>query len=60
MMLWGIKQGAFGKLVMKRWFRVRGSDKNKRVHDRLSKYRKTWWHFKTRWDPKDDNTEIHG
>lgn len=43
-----------GRLILKRWVKCRGSDKNKRVHDRLSKYRKVWWHFKTRWDPKQE------
>ena len=39
-----------GKLVLKRWFRKRHSDKNKRIYDEIRKFRKNWWHFKTRWD----------
>jgi hypothetical protein len=43
-----------GRIILKRWVKCRGSDKNKRVHDRLLKYRKVAWHFKTRWDPNPD------
>jgi hypothetical protein len=35
---------------MKRDIRMRSSDKNKRVYDKMSKLRKMWWHFKNRWD----------
>lgn len=35
----------------KRVTKRRMSDRNRRVYDKISKYRKTWWHFKTRWDP---------
>jgi len=39
-----------GKLLLRRWFRMRSSDKNKRVYAEIEKLRKTWWHFRTRWD----------
>lgn len=35
---------------MKRDIRMRSSDKNKRVYDKITKLRKTWWHFRTRWN----------
>ena len=35
---------------MKRYVKMRSSDKNKRLYDKISKYKKQWWHFKTRWD----------
>lgn len=35
----------------KRVTKRRVSDRNKRVYSRIRNYRKTWWHFKTRWDP---------
>lgn len=38
----------------KRVVKIRESDKNKRIHDKISKLRKQWWHFKTRWN--NDNT----
>jgi len=41
-------KGLFG--FMKRDVRMRASDKNKRVYDKMSKLRKMWWHFKNRWD----------
>lgn len=33
--------------------KCRQSDKKKRVYAKIGNYRKTWWHFKTRWDPSD-------
>ena len=39
-----------GKLLLRRWFRMRSSDKNKRVYAKIKKLRKKWWHFRTRWD----------
>jgi len=49
MIVFGAKRVG-GKLLLRRWFKMRSSDKNKRVHDRIRKYKKTWWHFRTRWD----------
>jgi len=43
----------FGRLILKRWNKVRGSNKNARRD--FKKYRKLWWHFKTRWDTNDTN-----
>ena len=43
-----------GKLLLRRWFRLRSSDKRKRIYAKIEKYRKTWWHFKTRWDKGED------
>jgi hypothetical protein len=34
----------------KRVVRMRESDKNKRVYDKMYRVRKMWWHFRTRWD----------
>jgi hypothetical protein len=39
-----------GKLLLRRWFKKRTSDKNKRLDLDMSKLRKKWWHFRTRWD----------
>jgi hypothetical protein len=39
-----------GKLLLKRFRKVRGSDKRKRIDQEISKLRKMWWHFKTRWE----------
>ena len=47
MILYRVKS-LFG--VHKRHVKIRESDKNKRVYDKISKLRKQWWHFKTRWD----------
>ena len=46
-------KGLFG--LKKRVVKMRESDKNKRVYDKIYKMRKQWWHFKTRWE--DDNTK---
>ena len=35
----------------KRKTKRRISNKSKRVYAKLYKYRKMWWHFKTRWNP---------
>jgi hypothetical protein len=39
-----------GKLLLRRWFKKRSSDKRKRIDQEISKLRKMWWHFKTRWE----------
>lgn len=39
-----------GKLLLRRWFKKRSSDKSKRVYAEMKKLRKKWWHFKTRWE----------
>lgn len=41
----------------KRFTKRRRSDKNRRVYDKLSKYKKIWWHYRTKWDPKDNDTD---
>ena len=38
------------KLLLRRWFKKKTSDKNKRLDLDMSKLRKKWWHFRTRWD----------
>ena len=38
----------------KRKTKRRISNKSKRVYAKLYKYRKMWWHFKTRWNPNTD------
>jgi hypothetical protein len=49
MIVYGAKRVG-GKLLLRRWFKIRGSDKNKRVYAKMEKIRKKWWHFKTRWE----------
>ena len=39
-----------GNLLLKRFRKMRGSDKRKRIDQEISKLRKMWWHFKTRWE----------
>jgi len=34
---------------MKRVIRIRTSDKNKRIYDKIDKLRKSWWHYRIRW-----------
>ena len=53
MIVYGVKRGPFGAIWLRRWFTKISSDKNKRTHKKIKKYRKTWWHFRTRWDPSD-------
>lgn len=38
-----------GKLILKRFVKMRGFDRHKRIDQEISKLRKKWWHFKTRW-----------
>ena len=49
MIVFGAKRVG-GKLLLKRMFRLRTSDKRKRIDQEISKLRKMWWHFRTRWD----------
>ena len=49
MIVYGAKRVG-GKLILRRWFKKRTSDKNKRLDLDISKLRKKWWHFRTRWD----------
>lgn len=49
MIVYGAKRVG-GKLLLKRWFKMRSSGKRKRIDQEISKLRKMWWHFKTRWD----------
>ena len=45
-----------GQIKLKRWIKVRTSDKRKRIDAEMKNLRKTWWHFKTRWERKDEST----
>jgi hypothetical protein len=47
--VYGAKRIA-GRLLLKRWYRMRSSDKRKRIDQEIKKLRKMWWHFKTRWE----------
>ena len=38
-----------GKLILKRFVKMRDSDERKRITQEIRKLRKVWWHFKTRW-----------
>jgi len=51
MIVYGAKR-VDGKLILRRWFKKRTSDKNKRLDLDMSKLRKKWWHFRTRWTEK--------
>jgi hypothetical protein len=39
-----------GKLLLKRFRKMRRSDKRKRIYQDMRRLRKKWWHFKTRWE----------
>lgn len=43
-----------GCLLLKRFVKMRNSDKRKRIDQKISKLRKMWWHFKTRWETGHD------
>jgi hypothetical protein len=49
MIVYGAKRVG-NKLLLRRWFKMRGSDKRKRFDNEMTKFRKMWWHFRTRWD----------
>jgi hypothetical protein len=51
MIVYGTKRVG-GKLLLRRWFKKRTSDKHKRLDLDMSKLRKKWWHFRTRWTEK--------
>jgi hypothetical protein len=44
-----------GSAELKRYIKMRSSNKNKRIYAKINKLRKSWWHFRTRWN--DDNTK---
>ena len=50
MIVYGTKRGAFGKLLLRRWYKKRVSDKNKRKCD--IKFRRIWWWSATRWNQR--------
>jgi len=54
MIVYGAKRVG-GKLLLRRWFRLRSSDKHARLDLEMKRLRKKWWHFKTRWDPVDND-----
>ena len=43
-----------GKLLLRRWFRLRTSDARKRFDIEYKRLRKKWWHFKTRWETNNE------
>lgn len=47
MIVYSVK-GLFSNL--KRVVKNRTSNKNKRIYDKIRRFRKQWWHFKTRWE----------
>lgn len=49
MIVYSVK-GLFSNL--KRVVKTRTSNRNKRVYDRIAKYRKIWFHYRTRWTKK--------
>lgn len=49
MIVYNVK-GLFSNL--KRVVKTRTSNRNKRVYDRIAKYRKIWFHYRTRWTEK--------
>ena len=51
MIVYGAKRVG-GKLLLRRWFKKRTSDKHKRLDQDMKRLRKKWWHFKTRWTEK--------
>ena len=51
MIVYGAKRVG-GKLILRRWFKKRTSDKNKRLDLYMSKLRKKWFHFRTKWTEK--------
>ena len=38
-----------GNLAFKKWYKMRSSNKLKRLDLHMQKIRKKWWHFRTRW-----------
>jgi hypothetical protein len=52
MIVYSVK-GLFSNL--KRVVKTRTSNRNKRVYDRIAKYRKIWFHYRSRWT--DDNSQ---
>lgn len=59
MIVYAFKQIRGVGLLLKRKYRKRVSDKNVRRYDRIErKYRKLWWHFRTRWDSKGETNET--
>lgn len=43
-----------GRLLLKRFVKIRDSDKLKRIDLEMRRLRKMWWHFKTRWETGHD------
>ena len=53
MIVYGAKRSPIrNRMILKRWFKIRHSDKRKRLEFEMKKLRKRWWHFRTRWTEK--------
>jgi hypothetical protein len=52
MIVYGTKRGAFGKLLLRRWFQLRRSDKNARRDINVQRYRRQWFWNEDRWNQR--------
>ena len=52
MIVYAVKRGVGGRLILKRWVKMRRSDINARRDIRVQKYRRLWWWDASRWDQR--------
>jgi len=50
--VYATKRGVGGRLILKRWVKMRVSDKSKRRHDRVETYRRIWFWHEDRWNQR--------
>jgi len=52
MIVYATKRGVFGKLLLRRWFQLRRSDKNARRDMNIHRYRRQWFWNEDRWNQR--------
>ena len=52
MIVYGTKRSPTKKLLLRRWVKMRVSDKSKRRHDRVDTYRRQWFWNEDRWNQR--------
>ena len=57
--VYATKRGVGGRLILKRWIKLRRTDRNARRDIDVKRYRRMWWWDADRWDARhgeDSNT----
>jgi hypothetical protein len=50
--VYATKRGVGGRLILKRWIKLRRTDRNARRDIDVKRYRRMWWWDADRWDQR--------